>query len=89
MIVDGQEVSRCGMTIHYSVDTTTDFIVYNDINGRGEGRKSEKCSICSWRGICKPTEVDYMEIIRKQVGRDIKPSEVIRQIVEKMEKDGV
>lgn len=42
MIEDLKETAACGMIIHYSVDTTTDMVTYNDINGRGV--KSNNCS---------------------------------------------
>lgn len=53
MIEDLKETAACGMIIHYSVDTTTDMVTYNDINGRVV--KSNNCSGCSWRAICKPS----------------------------------
>lgn len=59
MIEDLKETAACGMIIHYSVDTTTDMVTYNDINGRGV--KSNNCSGCSWRAICKPSTLPEME----------------------------
>lgn len=35
-VEDLKETTPCGMTIHYTVDTATDFVTYTDINGRGE-----------------------------------------------------
>lgn len=58
MITDHKENAPCGMLIHYSVDTDTDFVVYDDINGRGQWNKTEKCEHCSWQGICNPTSKD-------------------------------
>ncbi len=51
-IQDLKETAPCSMSIHYSVDNTTDFVTYNDINGRG--KKCEACSGCTWYGLCKP-----------------------------------
>lgn len=34
-IEDLKETAPCGMLIHYTVDRETDFVTYNDINGRG------------------------------------------------------
>lgn len=59
MIEDLKETAACGMIIHYSVDTTTDMVTYNDINGRGV--KSNNCSGCSWRAICKPSTLPEMK----------------------------
>lgn len=55
MTEDYKETAPCGILIHYSVDSITGFLTYNDINGRGEGRSSEKCLLCSWCAVCKPT----------------------------------
>lgn len=52
MIQDLKETAPCGISIRYSVDSTTDFVTYNDINGRG--KKCEACSGCTWYGLCKP-----------------------------------
>lgn len=52
MIQDLKETAPCGISINYSVDSTTDFVTYNDINGRG--KKCEACSGCTWYGLCKP-----------------------------------
>lgn len=54
-ILNLKETAPCGIVIRYEVDSATDFVTYTDINGRGEGRKSDICEKCSWRGICKPT----------------------------------
>ena len=32
MIEDLKETAACGMIIHYSVDTTTDMVTYNDLS---------------------------------------------------------
>jgi len=77
---DLKEVAPCGMRIRYTVDNDTDMITYNDINDRGEYNHSEKCKGCSWYGICKPTEVDFMKIITEKLGREIDPLEVITQL---------
>ena len=53
-VEDYTENAPCGMHIRYSVDDR-DFVVYNDINGRGEGKLSPTCKRCSWKGICRPT----------------------------------
>lgn len=37
-IEDLKETAPCGMLIHYTVDRETDFVTYNDINGRGRYR---------------------------------------------------
>jgi hypothetical protein len=51
-IEDLTEVAPCGIAIHYTVDNDTDFVTYNDINGRG--KYSNKCPGCSWYGLCNP-----------------------------------
>ena len=72
---DLKETAPCGMLIHY-------FVTYNDINGRGRYRLCPDCSRCSWKGICKPTEADYLEILSDVLGRGVKPLEVIIQLFE-------
>ena len=67
MVEDLKEISSCGMTIHYTVDTETDFVTYTDINGRGEHR---------------PTACNYMGIIQEHLGRAVNPLDVITQIYE-------
>lgn len=62
-IEDLKETAPCGMVIHYCVDKTTDFVTYSDINGRGKGKFTEKCSKCSWRGICSPTYPETPELL--------------------------
>ncbi len=52
---DLKETAPCGMLIHYTVDTSTDFVTYTDINGRGNEKKASACDKCSWKSICKPT----------------------------------
>lgn len=52
---DLKETAPCGMLIHYTVDTSSDFVTYTDINGRGNERKASACDRCSWKSICKPT----------------------------------
>lgn len=63
IIEDLKETAPCGMLIHYCVDKTTDFVTYCDINGRGKGNHTEKCSKCSWYGICRPTYPESPEIM--------------------------
>lgn len=53
-IEDLKETAPCGMQIRYTVDNM-DFVSYNNINGRGKGKLTEKCYKCSWWEICKPT----------------------------------
>lgn len=84
-IEDLKETAACGMVIHYTVDKETDFVTYNDINGRGEYRYSEKCHGCSWRSICQPTEADYLKILSERLGREVKPLEVIAHLFNKRE----
>ncbi len=62
-IEDLKETALCGMLIHYCVDKTTDFVTYSDINDRGEGKHTEKCSKCSWFGICRPTYPETPELM--------------------------
>lgn len=81
-IEDLKETAPCGMLIHYTVDRETDFVTYNDINGRGRYRLCPDCARCSWKGICKPTEADYLEILSDVLGREVKPQEVIIQLFE-------
>lgn len=70
MIEDLKETAPCGMLIHYCVDKTSNFVTYSDINGRGKGNFTEKCSKCSWRGICSPTYPETPELVelREKVG---------------------
>lgn len=82
MVEDLKEISPCGMTIHYTVDTETDFVTYTDINDRGEHRLCDACERCSWKAICKPTACNYMEIIQEHLGRAVNPLDVITQIYE-------
>lgn len=82
MFEDLKEIAPCGMPIHYTVDTETDFVTYTDINGRGEHRLCEACKGCSWKAICKPTACNYMEIIWEHLGRAVNPLDVITQIYE-------
>jgi len=82
MVEDLKEISSCGMTIHYTVDTETDFVTYTDINGRGEHRLCEACKRCNWKAICKPTACNYMGIIQEHLGRAVNPLDVITQIYE-------
>ena len=56
-IEDLKETAPCGMVIHYTVDGN-DFVVYNDINGRGV--KCDSCKHCSWKAICTPVEFTVM-----------------------------
>lgn len=76
-VEDCKETSPCGMLIHYTVDTSTDFVTYCDINGRGENRKSSKCEHCSWRALCKPTEPDFLSILSDALGREVTAREVV------------
>lgn len=62
MVEDLKELAPCGMLIHYTVDTTTDFVVYNDINGRGEENLTKKCLTCSWRNLCSPTLINLSNL---------------------------
>lgn len=79
-----KETAPCGMRIRYTVDLSTDFVTYNDINGRGENRYTDDtCKGCSWRSLCKPTEADYLEIVRKAVGREVDPMEIIWYLFDK------
>ena len=54
-VTDHKELAPCGIMIHYSVDASTDHIIYEDINKRGRWNKTEKCNRCSWKAICSPT----------------------------------
>lgn len=82
VVKDLKEIAPCGMSIHYSVDTKTDFVTYTDIDNRGKYKMSAACEKCSWKGICKPTECNYMAIIQEALGRVVKPLDVITQIYE-------
>lgn len=82
MVQDFKEFAPCGMKIHYTVDSETDFITYTDINGRGKNRRCEACERCSWSAICQPTECNYMAIIQEHLGRAVNPLDVITQIYE-------
>ena len=82
-IEDLKEVAPCGLLIHYTVDRTSNFVVYNDICDRGHYRLSPNCSNCSWRGICKPTEADFLKILSDTLGRTVTPLEVIIQFFER------
>ncbi len=55
MIHDLTERAPCNMVIHYSVDSDTDFVTYNDINGRG--KQCTSCHGCSWYSLCKPEAI--------------------------------
>ncbi len=81
-IEDLKETAPCGMLIHYTVDRASDFVTYNDINGRGNYRLGPCCAKCTWKGICKPTEADYLKILSDVLEREVKPLEVIIQIFE-------
>lgn len=91
MVKDYKETAPCGMLIHYSVDETTDFVVYDDINGRGQWNKTEKCEHCSWQGICRPTSKDeeierayhlgYVDGIRNGALESLK---IVQEIAEEM-----
>lgn len=81
-VEDLKETTPCGMTIHYTVDTATDFVTYTDINGRGKYRLCEACERCSWKGICKPTECNYISTIQETLGKAVEPLDVITQIFE-------
>lgn len=81
-IEDLKETAPCGMLIHYTVDRESDFVTYNDINGSGNYRLVSNCKKCPWKGICKPTEADYLKILSDALGREVKPLEVIVQLFE-------
>lgn len=82
VVEDLKEIAPCGMSINYSIDTKTDFVTYTDINNRGQYKLCEACERCSWRGICKPTECNYMAIIQEALGKAVNPLDVITQIYE-------
>lgn len=82
-VEDQKEVAPCGMLVRYTVDRDTDFITYTDICNRGQYRLSQSCKRCSWRGICKPTEANFLEILSEALGREVKPLEVIAQLFER------
>lgn len=82
MVEDLKEYAPCGILIHYTVDTDTDFVTYTDINGRGEYKLCKECEGCTWNAICRPTECNYMKIISDKLGRAVKPLDVITQIYE-------
>lgn len=82
LIEDQKEIAPCGMNIRYTLDKATDFVTYTNINNRGEYKLCESCKKCSWKGICKPTECNYMKIIQEALGRAVDPLDVIKQIYE-------
>ena len=91
MVKDYKEKAPCGMLIHYSVDSCADFVVYDDINGRGRWNKSEKCKRCSWKALCSPTskedelqkayETGYVDGIRNGALESMK---IVQEIAEEM-----
>lgn len=58
VVEDLKEDAPCGMRIHYTVDKSTDMVIYDDINGRG--KECEQCRECTWRGICQPLYQDNL-----------------------------
>lgn len=88
-VEDLKETAPCGMNIRYTVDKSTDFITYTNINDRGEKRKSEACEKCSWRGICKPTYPDFKEItIETTLILSKDQMEIIEKSMKKARKQG-
>lgn len=79
-VEDLKESAPCGMLIHYTIDKSTDFVTYNDINGRGNYRFSNTCNGCTWRALCQPTEADYLQIVRETTGHMVEPMEIIEQL---------
>ena len=75
-----KEIAPCGMKIEYEKDNGTDVIITSDICNKGKYRLSEACERCVWKGICKPTECNYMDILVEYLGRPVDPLEVITQI---------